>query len=233
MLHRVVTWNLLHPSYALANRYPWARGKDLLWERRKWLIVDELSSLEPDVVCCQEVLYGEAPPIPGFNWEYAVTKQRRRQIDRGGHPLLCAIGYHTKRYNLVQSLPTSRTLTVTLRDIESAEELSVSSVHLPVQNESESIVHLSKPLGDIVVGDFNDFPDSKCVLYLEDHRGYNNVYHKKQPRATYNKSVLDYMFASDRWAFKRVCWAKPQGKIPSARWPSDHLWVMATFHSSR
>lgn len=51
----VMTYNILAPSYADIDHYPWCSFNDISWSSRKVRIISELKEYKPDIVCLQEV----------------------------------------------------------------------------------------------------------------------------------------------------------------------------------
>jgi len=233
---KVLTWNMMHPDFGDSKRFPYCSSENLSWSYRKVKIEDIVNKLEPDIVCAQELQYDELPDLKGFEWILALNKKRRKEIKQGKRPLLCGIAFRTEQFEkTLETITTSRTLTVRLKQKENEYPVCISTVHLPAerkeQKEEDRINHLSKPLGDIVTGDFNDFPGTKTVKYLQEKKEpYTNVYDVlQQPSSTcYIDKVVDYMFFRGSWHPVQLSWSNMK-KIPSKVVPSDHGWVMTTF----
>lgn len=237
----VLTWNLMHPDYALKDRFPNTPPAYLAWSYRKEKIESLIKQLKPDLVCAQEVQWDDHPELPEYEWVIGLNKKRQKEIDKGKRPLLCAVAYLKERFQGVQQVITgSRSVTVTLLT-ELGPPVTVTSLHLPTSSTQERLQHLRKVKCDIVAGDFNDFPGTEPVQYLcrEEKANatqkatassagqYLNVYDElRAPLSTYYlDDVVDYIFCRAPWRPKRISWSSNQS-LPSASIPSDHHWVM-------
>lgn len=229
MSARILSWNILHPDFATKSRYHWCETKALRWETRKASIEKIIQSYDPDIVCLQETLYLNAPSVPGFEWIYANTKRRMKHIEKGERPQLCAIGYLREKYSISGIERRSRSVSVKLRDVQTGTEMTVTSVHLPAFSDVDVSTHLSRDLGDIVMGDFNDEKGHPRVSYLETAKNYKSMYGPScHPKSTcYLQTVIDHGFVRAPWALRNIFWYSPQGKIPTSRWPSDHACLIA------
>lgn len=231
---RVLTWNMLNDAYAFPCRYPWVSPASLAWSRRQSQMASILVPLSLDFICAQEVSEGNVPELPGMTWVYGLDRKRRKAISKGNHVMTCALAYRGSKWCMVgDPQVTSRTLTCTFRAAGGGDEtFRITSLHLPVDT-SEQLVHLRHDLGDVVAGDFNNFPGTAPVRALCDRKeqeGYVNVYDERTgPKSTYYlNDVVDYVFIRpSRFRLKSICWASPHHPIPNALFPSDHLWIMA------
>ena len=51
----MVTWNVLAPAFANQQKFPWASSQALSWSNRRERIVQQLSTIDADCICLQEV----------------------------------------------------------------------------------------------------------------------------------------------------------------------------------
>jgi mRNA deadenylase 3'-5' endonuclease subunit Ccr4 len=222
----VVTWNLLHPDWALPDRYRNCPRKALAWEHRKPLVEQELNKLDADFICVQECPHEDYPEVKGYQVELALNKSRRKSIAKGKRPLLCAI-YYRAPWLLTARKAASRSLSVSFVHPQGGT-LSLRCVHLPVEAKEQE-AHLKDLTEDVVCGDLNNFPDTEPVALVH-AAGYSKW--AKQPRSTYYRSdVIDYIFCRDesQWRLApRLIWGTP-ARMPSIVWPSDHTWLKQTF----
>lgn len=235
---KVLTWNILHPDYALPDRYL-TNPNYLTWSHRKSLIAQELQKTNADVLCLQEVCHNDFPELKGYHVELNINKKREKEIKKGKNPLLVATYWKEDKFEKISEYKNSRTMTVTLKDKE-GQEWSIMNVHLPVKVE-EQVLHLQKGVNcDIVCGDFNNFPDSE-VIELVQSKDYQ--WCQPQPRSTYYKQdIVDYIFIKPEY-YNRQYWGVPSPnadgrrgvaqKMPSREWPSDHIWLCATISKVR
>src|SRR5205807_8342631 len=80
---RVMSYNILAPSYAKPERYPYTERRLLAWEARRERLAARLMSSDADVPCLQEVepwvyhyLRGRLEPA-GYQGLFAQKGQRR------------------------------------------------------------------------------------------------------------------------------------------------------------
>lgn len=223
---KIVSWNIMHSDWGLAERYAHCPPSVLTWSHRKPLIEAEMARRGADFYCLQECCHQDYPLLNGYRLLLAMNKKRQKSVDKGQNPQLCAIMYN-KRWKLKSHCVSSRSLTATFttesKDAESPE-LTIQCCHLPV-NLSEHASHLKNLHADVVCGDFNNFPDSDTVALIT-KAGYSKS--PRQPRTTYYRNnVIDYIFVRDSspWRFSEaLLWGTP-AQLPSENWPSDHTWI--------
>lgn len=227
---KVVTWNILHPDYALSDRYK-IKPAHLTWEHRKPLIEKELIHTNADVICLQEVSHDSYPEMKGYEVILNINKKRKKEIEKAERPLLVATYYKSERFTLVSTLHSSRTLTVSLKQNDDKVWI-IQNVHLPVEVK-EQLNHLKGLKGkkriDILCGDFNNFPDSDTIEFV---KSQNFQISKPQPKSTYYKEdIIDFIFTAPEY-YTDQYWGRAR-KIPSEEWPSDHIWISALISQMR
>merc|ERR1712203_367084 len=52
---KVLDWNVLAEIYATESQYPYSEKWALSWHFRKHLILEEIKSIDADIICLQEV----------------------------------------------------------------------------------------------------------------------------------------------------------------------------------
>lgn len=127
----VASWNILAPSFASPERYPWAPADVLSWSSRAPRIVSTLASIDADVVCLQEVDIAEWAT---FSSELGALGYDAVLQDVGGkHPIANAVLYRREALRVVRSESRSRVLISVLEALDGApgtEPLYLANVHL-------------------------------------------------------------------------------------------------------
>jgi endonuclease/exonuclease/phosphatase (EEP) superfamily protein YafD len=103
------------------------------------------------------------------------------------------------------------------------------------------LAELKNETNVLLVGDFNDVPDSVCVKLVE-NRGYKNVFPENFPTtAKIHKSdpvirCIDYMWYKGTAIQPTTCVTEPSQLskleppyLPNEVWPSDHACLRAKF----
>jgi len=124
----LVTWNLLAPNYAKPSKYPWSKEEDLQWKVREPRIIKELTSINADVVCLQEVQVdlweGLLSKLAEHGYHGVLQEMGRR------HPVANAILVR-QGLSIVRTESRSRALIAVVRDEEeSSSPLYIANVHL-------------------------------------------------------------------------------------------------------
>lgn len=129
----LVSWNLLAPTYARPEKYPWVPLHALDWEHRQRLIVNKLKSLDADIYCLQE--------MEVERWDNFLEKlpdyDGVLQTMKGGHPVATAILVkRASQLEVVRTESRSRALLVVLSS-SSKQPLFLANVHLDAGAEND------------------------------------------------------------------------------------------------
>ena len=199
-----------------------------MWKHRKPLIEKELIKTNADVICLQEVSHESYPEMKGYEVVLNMNKKRKKEIEKGKKPLLLATYYKSDKFTLMDTVQNSRTLTLTLKH-GNVLMWKIQNVHLPVEVK-EQLNHLKHLEGiDVLCGDFNNFPDSELVKFI---KSKSFQISQPQPKSTYYKEdTIDYIFTTPEYYTKQY-WGTTT-KMPSAKWPSDHIWISAFISKAR
>lgn len=121
----LVSWNLLAPHFAEKTKYPWA-ADNLDWSVREPRIVKELTDIDADIICLQEVQVDL--------WDHLLSQLRGyegvlQKMERN-HPVANAI-LARRGLKIVRTESRSRALIAVLIDEkESSSPLYLANVHL-------------------------------------------------------------------------------------------------------
>ena len=121
----LVSWNVLAPKFVETTKYPWAEG-NLDWSIREPRIVKELTDIDADVICLQEVQVDL--------WDHLLSQLRGyegtlQKMERN-HPVANAILIR-RGLKIVRTESRSRALIAVLIDEkESSSPLYLANVHL-------------------------------------------------------------------------------------------------------
>lgn len=154
----MVTWNLLAPTYATETKFPWASKQALSWSHRRQLIVQQLTAIDADIVCLQEVevaqwdeLYAQ---LHGLGYDGVL------QETRNGHPVACATLFKRDQLVCVRTESRSRAMIAVAEmaprhasagaagDAQQRQRLYVANVHLEAgpQKEQQRLLQLGSLL---------------------------------------------------------------------------------------
>ena len=254
---RIVSYNILAPSYARRDRYPYSAPELLPWEARRDRLVQRILGFDADIICLQEVeeyvfrfLQSRMEPF-GFQGVYAQKAMNR--------PDGCATFYLGERLQLSEYRrrlyadghggPDSGHLALSTRFAVDGCELTVINTHIrwdePDARGADHIgfrqvtdllhtVVPAPPVPVVVCGDFNVEPQTHIIREIV-KAGFSDAYGKRsQPTANSESRAkrIDYLF------FRGPLSAEPEGlpeiddvtSLPSETEPSDHLPICAAFH---
>lgn len=251
----IITFNILHPDYALQERYPDCKHLD--WDYRKDLIYDILTKEKYHLILLQEVDYLLLSYFVEKFPDYAVLTQEHKPRTRDiakwkadpsrkkPNTMVVATLVYRERFEVIQSHTKTRSLTVYVKDKENGVQISITNIHLDAhRGNSDSadlrLKHLQSIQTDllesgidcrIVCGDFNDFIGSPPLEFMRKNGfiyGYKTI-----PEATFRThrraEVIDHLFYSG--GFKIIAnWTDIYG-IPNYYHPSDHIPVIFRVHS--
>jgi mRNA deadenylase 3'-5' endonuclease subunit Ccr4 len=256
---RIVSYNILAPSYARRDRYPYTGPELLPWEARRDRLVQRITGFDADIVCLQEVeeyvfrfLQSRLEPF-GFRGVYAQKAMNR--------PDGCATFYSGEQLDLLENrrhlysdggaAPDSGHLALKTKFAVDSRELSIVNTHIrwdepdargadhigfrQVTNLLQSVVP-APPVPVIICGDFNVEPQTHIILEIV-KAGFSDAYAAhSQPTANSESRAkrIDYLF------FRGPLSAEPDRlpeiddvtPLPSETEPSDHLPICAIFHWS-
>jgi mRNA deadenylase 3'-5' endonuclease subunit Ccr4 len=253
---RVLSYNILAPSYTRQDRYPFTRPELLSWEARRDRLVERILGFDADIVCLQEVeeyvfrfLQRRMEPF-GFTGVYAQKAMNR--------PDGCATFFLSERLDLVENGrhlyvdgrggPDSGHLALSARFAVDGRVVTVVNTHVRWDlTESRGADHIgfrqvtqllaslvpALPAPVVVCGDFNVEPNSHIIRELT-NAGFADAY-ESISLATANSECrakrIDYLF------FRGPLAAQPaplpeiddETPLPSETEPSDHLPISADF----
>lgn len=224
----LISFNILHPSCASKQRYPWCKQSHLDWSYRLDKIISILKQDFYDLILLQEANSDTIQQdFADFLSDYEMVYQKQKK-----GTMVCATLVRRDKFQLISSITGTRTLLTWIQP-KDGEKILVVNLHLEARDEKLRIKHLQNlvqkyPFSEnplqIIAGDFNDEPDSKTLEILIDS-GFKYGY-RKLPRATYGSVVIDHLFCSPlyrvgaKWDDKRC--------IPNSSHPSDHIPVVFT-----
>jgi len=251
---RILSYNILAPSYARPERYPFTDRRLLAWEARRDRLEARLRESDADVLCLQEVedwvfhyLRGRLETA-GYQGLYAQKGQRR--------PDGCATFYRADRIPLLDSRSfqyrdgagacDSGHVALVARFDVNGQTTSVVNTHIrwDVPNACgashigyRQVTELLEKASDnssatIVCGDFNAGPEKDFIQKMVAF-GFLDAY-AAAPQPTANSECrakrIDYIFhtaefESEPMPLPRIDDVTP---LPSETEPSDHLPICAT-----
>ena len=102
---RVVTYNVLAPIYATQSQYPYCDLWALSWNFRKHIILRELSALNADILCLQEVQTDQyesflLPNMKLLGYEGLNKQKTREALGPKGRVDGCAIFFKAQKFSL-------------------------------------------------------------------------------------------------------------------------------------
>jgi len=108
---RLVTWNLLAPVYSHPKKYPWSSADYLDWSYRGPLIQSELTRMDADIVCLQEVQTDTWDTfISGLDENYEGILQNVTN----DHPVTNAVLLRKNKFRVIDQESRSRALLLVL-----------------------------------------------------------------------------------------------------------------------
>ena len=195
-MFKLLTWNILHKDFVQDDKF-------LNWDERFTLIKKMIDSVDADIICLQEVDLDNIDEFKQFgNIVYQDDKRRIKaynkwKMEESKKPNTSVLAIITKGEILSHEVG-SRTLSAKIR--MNGMELTVSNVHLETKRIATYELqrkHIDKLLkSDIICGDFNDFPDSEIIQYMEQTYG-KSIYNDRFPITFVgqNNWCLDYVFS--------------------------------------
>ena len=103
---RVVSYNILAEIYATKQMYPYCDAWMLSWPYRRSLLIQEISKIQADILCLQEVQsdnyeYHLAPAMLELGYEGVFCQKSRESMGQYGKVDGCAVFWGVKRFQLV------------------------------------------------------------------------------------------------------------------------------------
>lgn len=253
---KLCTFNILHPDFALQERYPGCGKEYLIWSYRLPLIHTILRRDTFDIILLQETnAVTVENDFKSFDDYYLITQNTKSQIrnikkwlallEKGEPPikkpntLVCSTLLRKERFNIEKVESGSRTLITTVFDKVLKQSIQIVNLHLealadqfPVRIKHLETIAKDPHLCKIIAGDFNDFPNTPTLEFLKE-KGYKYGYVRKRfPRATFRsrsrEDVIDHLFCTDCFSIE-MTYEDIRG-IPTSKHPSDHLPVCFTLH---
>ena len=184
----MVTWNVLAPAFANQQKFPWASSQALSWSNRRERIVQQLSTIDADCICLQEVEVERWPELHAQLGElgYGGVLQ-----ETGGHPYGVAMLFKSDRLVCLRTESRSRAMIAVVQAAQAGagaagrgggELLYLANVHLEAGPQKEqqrmlqlasllkrvrfqaeqdgAMPHVDGALPLIIAGDFNCEPRS-------------------------------------------------------------------------
>lgn len=251
---RIMSYNILAPTYARPDRYPFTDRDLLTWEARRDRLTARLRGSGADVICLQEVeayifqyLQGVLEPY-GLEGIYAQKRQ--------GRPDGCATFYNTERVvrlasrahhycdgdgecdsghvALIARLEADgRAMTAINTHIRWGSPDERGRAHIGYRQVSELLDKVISRVEEpcIVCGDFNAEPARDLIQRMLSH-GLSDAYAgAPQPTANSDRKAkrIDYIFHSSALT-SQPAELPPIGDetpLPSETEPSDHLPISA------
>jgi endonuclease/exonuclease/phosphatase family metal-dependent hydrolase len=257
----VVSYNILAIAYTKPNYFPYASQEVLSWEFRYKNLVRELTELNADVLCLQEVdmyeqLRDALHPL-GYSSVFLQRTGRRKDG--------CATFYKSFKLTLVKEtlLCFNDFCTEELRQDNVAlflqlqkkdgESLFIGNTHLYYKDErvkrqqASDIVREAKKLSDtnvLICGDYNTSENSFVYNYMHE-QGLQSLYHQNEIKSVANSICpytsfggrpldLDYIFASPDVVPKTIQVMRLPDKrlaLPNHYHSSDHVPIAVTIKS--
>lgn len=217
---KILSWNILHPEYALRERYP--HSKCLEWTVRRSLITHEIRKHSPDVVFLQEVDVLRIEEWESEFTDYHLIVQLGKKMSKAlhkwracddktakaPHSMVCLTMLRKDCWSDVTSIHIgSRTLELMSKHC-SGKQVRLVNVHLEIASTKDCAKlhqkHLSKVLAEygptlddeksevplILGGDFNSTPDSPTIEYMLSSRLAPVVYKKQWTFSDYKFKKL-------------------------------------------
>lgn len=247
----LASFNILHPDYAYPHRYPHCDEKDLAFDHRWPLIVEQVRGA--DVIALQEVnlehynLYKST--FPEYHVVFQDLQRKQKELDKWREsqsdkrkPNVCVVAtlVLAARFSVEETVSKSRSLTTIVRDVATAKRFGVTNVHLEANRDGshdvsvvqtkhvESIHNFLLNRGGmphLVVGDFNNFPDTPPLQYLES-RQFLRVKNGIPTFSTFNRSEsIDHCLYTPDLQCNLIDCSDVKVLIPNQHFPSDHLAV--------
>jgi mRNA deadenylase 3'-5' endonuclease subunit Ccr4 len=252
---RVLSYNILAPSYARPDRYPFTEGALLAWEARRERLAARLRAADADLLCLQEVepyvfrfLQSRLEPY-GYEGLFAQKAHNRPDgsatFYRADRLALRDSRTHYYRDGageddsghlaLISRFGTPLgSVALTNTHIRWDDPLARGEEHVGFRQVRELVERCAAADTDacIVCGDFNAEPDTDLIRTMVAH-GFTDAYAlAPQPTANSERRAkrIDYLFhsASLASAADSLPPIDDETPLPSETEPSDHLPISAT-----
>jgi|SRR5579872_994275 len=251
---RILSYNILAPSYAKPDRYPFTEAWLLAWESRRERLAARLAESDADVICLQEVetyvfayLRDRLEPA-GYEGLYAQKGQRRPEGSATFYrqdrlPLLesRAFNYHdgagvcdSGHLALVARFDLDGTpIAVINTHVRWDEPDACGTQHIGYREVTELLRECQGEgfAASVICGDFNAEPDKDFIRLLV-AAGYIDCF-AAAPQPTANSECkakrIDYIFHTAAFASEPAPLPEidDETPLPSETEPSDHLPIRA------
>lgn len=235
---KIMQWNTLANSLCDQNAFPHADRKALEWSHRVALMQKEIQTIEPDILCMQEV--DETCYTQFLSNDYRGVFGKKFGISQDGCVILARRRVILHDYECVRLGPTDSQVAIWMEVEFDNQKFVVICVHLKAKPENElvrvrqcevllKIIHW-RPLPVVMCGDFNDVVGSKPIeLVRKQLASVYDMYHPKPFNTTSKKRdtvvtrAIDYVWVSSTIQIMNVLELPVLELMPSLRYPSDHM----------
>lgn len=134
---RLVSWNILAPTYSHPQKYPWSSKEHLSWRYRQKLILSDLKKIDADVICLQEM---ECALFDAFMSQISEEYLGILQNTTDEHPVGNAILVRKNKLKVLRQESRSRALILVVNGVEKfspARPLYLANVHLQAGMEDD------------------------------------------------------------------------------------------------
>lgn len=191
---RIVTYNMLF------NIIDHKLAEENRWPNRLPRIVELMKTMQPDVICTQELYPSQVQELTELLQEdFAVfTGQKNAAGETYG------IFYRKKRFELLSSKVNDQFAMLQLKDLKTDKLFSVCNTHMPFSNiekrelYAHDIVKMARPLSKemavIYTGDLNTFPNRLDMPGLPFYDGdyIHNILSKGPLKNSHERALLGH-----------------------------------------
>ena len=229
------------------------------WDYRFVRICNILREAKSEIICLQEVdlLKRESFIAKFTDYEIVFQDQKRKLkeiqkwINTGSEsnsrkPNTCVVATMVlkSKFEILESVAKSRSLTTLIQDKETGKKLGVTNIHLEANTantadtkelDSQHVQHLEsiqrflheRPMPQLICGDFNNFPNTPPLQYLTDS-GYTRYVSGSITQATFmhfdRHESIDHLFTTKEMKVVSVVLSDIKKlPIPNEDHPSDHI----------
>lgn len=121
---RLVTWNILAPSFCHPQKYYWTPEEQLMWPGRKDNIISEIERMNADIICLQEV---EAVLFDEFMEPFRGEYEGILQNVTNDHPVTNAVLIRKKKFRVLRQESRSRALILVLDRLQAQTQAQANT----------------------------------------------------------------------------------------------------------